>query len=42
MGHEGLATLHKVARISCIMMHGKISKFDSVVAPRSAGPDDII
>ena len=34
MGHEGLTTLHKVVRISCtFMMHGKISEFDSVVAP---------
>src|SRR5882724_10452630 len=32
MGHEGLATLHKAMRISCIMTWGKISKFDSAVA----------
>jgi len=31
MGHEGLTTLHKAARISCIMTQGKISKFDSIV-----------
>ena len=34
MAHEGLATLHKVTRISCTFMtHGKISEFDSVVTP---------
>src|SRR5882724_9329361 len=31
MGHEGLMTLHNAMRISCIMMWGKFSKFDSVV-----------
>ena len=31
MRHEGLTTLHKAARISCIMKQGKISKIESVV-----------
>jgi len=43
MGHEGLVTLHKAARISCtIMMHGKISEFDSIVTPHLAGQADLI